>query len=360
MSPGATAPEGEKRRWAGWVNRTRTPGRAHLRGRMRAAEQVRATGFQAFPEVSCSARRSALGALPDALPASYKVNITLPDPTSKRRFYGIDFSGAAAPWKARCGRPTVWIATIEDAVTRRLIDLRPVQNLAGTGEPFERLVRLLRAGDYQAAAIDAPFSIPAEYLPPEGHAELLDLVRRLPPAPDRPFPNGGALVELADGIKPRLTKKPYRHTEQCWIKRQVNTRSTLWAGPRGGAAFTVACLTLIALSERPIWPWDHAPGMLVEAFPAAQLRCLDLPYVAYGKPEQFAARERILTGLTGLIEFASSDRTVMIKSADALDAVVAAFAAIAAFQNGPDQAKPADGLIAVLDDRLSSFTVPDR
>ena len=100
--------------------------------------------------------------------------------------------------------------------------------------------------------------------------------------------------------------------------------------------------------------------MLVEAFPAAQLRCLDLPYVAYGKATQFAARERILTGLTGLIEFASSDRDVMIKSADALDAVVAAFAAIAAFQNGPSQAEPADGLIAVLDDRLSSLTVPDR
>lgn len=41
-----------------------------------------------------------------------------------------------------------------------LLDLRPVQNLPSDGKPFDRLVTLLSASQYEAAAIDAPFSLP--------------------------------------------------------------------------------------------------------------------------------------------------------------------------------------------------------
>ena len=245
----------------------------------------------------------------------------------KRMYYGIDFSGGADPWKARCARPTVWVATIADIVPPRLIDIRPVQHLPGEGEPFTRLVALLRAGDFTAAGIDAPFAIPARYLPPGGHAELLDRVNRLYPAPDRPFASGAALVALAAEIAPLDKKKPHRRTE---LGRGVNTRSTLWDGPRGGAAFTAACLTLLARSGRPVWPWHCGPGMLVEAFPAAQLRTWKLPHHGYGKPEQHHAREQILAGLARHLDFTASQRAAMLASPDALDAVVAAFAAIAA------------------------------
>jgi len=78
------------------------------------------------------------------------------------RWLGIDFSGNHLMWRNGCTRSNVWIAELH-AVGRglELVDLRPVQQLAGDGEPFARLVALLRAGDHEAAAVDAPFSVPA-------------------------------------------------------------------------------------------------------------------------------------------------------------------------------------------------------
>jgi hypothetical protein len=271
-------------------------------------------------------------------------------------YLGIDFSGGAQPWKTRCSRPTVWIATIEHSLALRLTDLRPVQTLPGDGEPFAKLVALLRAGDFVAAGIDAPFAVPATYLPPGGHVELLDRVNRMPPAPDRPFPAGASLVAISEQTSPLDQKKPYRTTERLWLERGVNARSTLWNGPRGGAAFTAACLTLLARSGRPIWPWTLGPGMLVEAFPAAQLRAWRLPHSGYGKPEQRTVREQILLGLTDHLDFAVSQRDLMATCPDALDAVIAAFAAIAAVRKGAPAAYPADGLIAVMDDDGSNAT----
>jgi len=268
-------------------------------------------------------------------------------------YIGIDFSGAAAPWKPRASRPSVWIATIEDTVPPHLADLRPVQSLPGEGEPFTRLITLLSAGNFVAAGIDAPFAIPAKYMPPGGHAELLNRVNRLGRAADRPFPSGAALVDLATKTAPLDQKKPYRVTERVWVERGINTRSTLWNGPRGGAAFTAACLTLLARSGSPVWPWNCGPGMLVEAFPAAQLRTWALPHSGYSKPEQQEARERILAGLAKRLDFSVSQRVLMHESCDALDAVIAAFAAIAAVGEGAPAEYPIDGLIALIDDGAS-------
>ncbi|WP_413989144.1 DUF429 domain-containing protein [Labrys okinawensis] len=282
-----------------------------------------------------------------------------------RMYYGIDFSGAADPWKARCLRPTVWVATIVGALAPRLSDIRPVQELPGEGAPFTRLVDLLRAGDFSAAGIDAPFAIPGKFLPTGGHAELLDRVNRLPAMSDRPFPSGAALLELAKEIAPSDEKKPHRETERFWVKRGVNTRSTLWNGPRGGAAFTAACLTLLARARRPIWPWDFGPGMLVEAFPAAQLRTWALPHSGYGKPEQQATREKILIGLARHLNFTDAQGRLMLGSPDALDAVLAGFAAMAAMSEGTPTEYPIDGLIAVRNDgelgsSLSEPAMPDN
>src|SRR5262245_12665804 len=101
---------------------------------------------------------------------------------SDSRFLGIDFSGGAEPWKATCSRPTVWIATLSGF---RLIDLQPVQSLPGDGSPFERLASLLHEGRYRAAAIDAPFALPAAHMPEGGHAQLIKDIAKLEHAPDR-------------------------------------------------------------------------------------------------------------------------------------------------------------------------------
>lgn len=265
---------------------------------------------------------------------------------SDARFLGIDFSGGAGPWRRVCARPTVWIAALEGP---RLADLRPVQKLAGEADPFDNLVTLLGEGRYRAAAIDAPFCLPEAHMPKGGHAQLLRDIAGLPVADDRPFPRGADLVAYATAHTPLASAKPARLTE-----RQHNaTRSTLWNGSRPGAPFAAACLTLLARSQRPVWPWADAPGMLVETFPAAQLKAWGLPHASYsdegGRPVRAAIvahleRERHL-----LID--PDDRRELLRSADALDAVLAAFGAKAAANRRLKFEKPAnwqtEGAIAI-------------
>jgi hypothetical protein len=88
--------------------------------------------------------------------------------------------------------------------------------------------------------------------------------------------------------------------------------------------------------------------MVVEAFPAAQLLTWALPHQRYSKPLQYDVREKILIGMATRMHFTASQRDSMIGSPDALDAVIAAFAAIAVVQDGTPAEYPADGLIAVM------------
>ena len=48
----------------------------------------------------------------------------------------------------------------------RLVELMPVQSLDGNEAPYDRLVKFLAAGDFEAAGIDAPFSQPLAHMPP--------------------------------------------------------------------------------------------------------------------------------------------------------------------------------------------------
>jgi hypothetical protein len=244
---------------------------------------------------------------------------------SKARFLGVDFSGGAAPWRERCRRPTVWIASLEGL---RLAELLPVQDLPGRDAPFTRLTRLLGEGRFRAAGIDAPFALPARYMPPGGHAQLLKDVADMPAADDRPFPRGVNLVEYARTRAALCQAKPMRETE----RQHGATRSALWNGARPGAPFAAACLTLLARAQRPVWPWTDRHGMLVEAFPAAQLRAWGLPSSNYSSEEAAPVRAGILDYLEQhrhlLVDQAS--RAILLASADALDAVLAAFGARAA------------------------------
>lgn len=264
---------------------------------------------------------------------------------SEARFLGIDFSGAAEPWKPNCRTPTVWIAVLEGF---RLSELSPVQALPGDGPPFERLVSLLAEGRFRAAAIDAPFGIPAAHVPGGSHRKLLDAVADMPPAKDRPFPTGEALYQLAQAVAPfDPNRKQLRETERDCGAR---ARSTLWHGKdadgrtgRPGTPFTIACLTLLARAQRPVWPWRDEPGMLVEAFPAAQLKAWGLPNSGYGPPDRAEATPAMIAArralrrdmLKGVLahtrfEVAREHAKLMHDSADALDAFIAAFAGRAA------------------------------
>ncbi|MGH7014799.1 MAG: hypothetical protein ACREEL_11715 [Stellaceae bacterium] len=213
----------------------------------------------------------------------------------ERIWIGIDFSSNRKQWNPGVKRSNIWIATLHErrGEIHLVSPIRP-HELMGEQSPFDRLCKFLRASDFDAAAIDAPFSVPQEYLPAGGHEELIRAAKTQAMVTP-PFPDAKWLVAYAASIRPLDERKPYRASERdC----NVNVRSTLWAGPRGGAAFTAACLTLISKSGRPCWPWAASQrGVLVEAFPSAQLRKWHMPYQGYGKPESSAAREEILSSI---------------------------------------------------------------
>ena len=95
---------------------------------------------------------------------------------------------------------------------------------------------------------------------------------------------------------------------------------------------TAACLTLLAQRRGAIWPWcKTGRRILVEAFPAAQLKYWDLPYQGYNGSGSQAkkARAEIINFLRQKVELSDSRKRCVLESADALDAVICAFAAMA-------------------------------
>ncbi len=181
------------------------------------------------------------------------------------RCLGIDFSGDFRMWSSDCGTSNVCIAETESGVSRlRLVNLQRMQQLGGDCDPFTRLAQYLRQTSFDVAAIDAPFSIPEEHLQAKGHQELLELVASMELSGTKPFPSAQALVNgVLKGMSP-VVKKPLRRTEQHWKQKGVNVRSTLWSGPRGGAAMTAACFKLLHQADCPICPGrESARGCLL-------------------------------------------------------------------------------------------------
>lgn len=252
----------------------------------------------------------------------------------RQAWLGIDFSGNHDMWRPS-RRSNIYIAEVHIQQGRPLLStLQTVQELPGEEEPFRRLVSLLKARDFNTAAIDAPFSVPCKCLPSGGHRALLERVAGIERPKSWPFPSAQDFVCRILAGRPLLSKKPLRKSELAWSEKGINVRSTLWAGPRGGAAMTAACLTLLHQSQCPIWPWDRASerGLLVEAFPAAQLCHWGMEFEGYNgdSPQALSKRENLVASVSKLIEIPDgSHRKRMEQSADALDAVLCAFAAVA-------------------------------
>jgi predicted nuclease with RNAse H fold len=270
------------------------------------------------------------------------------------RWLGIDFSGNRRMWSTGCGCSNVWIADVRRNNELVLCGLRRVQELSGDGTPFQRLRTLLADQRFNAAGIDAPFSVPSEYIPLGSHRGLLTVTSAIQRPVGRCFPVAHDFVDRIISGRDMSAAKPLRETEKCWQKLGVNVRSTLWAGSRGGAAMTSACLTLLNEAGGPIWPWDQAgPGLLVEAFPAAQLSHWELPHQRYSgkEPDQLSNRRRIIGFLSQRMTLDRQKRQIMADSVDALDAVICAYAAIAVTTGRVLEPStppaPEEGLIAV-------------
>ncbi|MGE3343994.1 MAG: DUF429 domain-containing protein [Vicinamibacterales bacterium] len=93
--------------------------------------------------------------------------------------------------------------------------------------------------------------------------------------------------------------------------------------------------------------------MIVEAFPAAQLKAWNIEAPGYSAAEGGRARQVIVRDLAGRVELGDF-RQVLEESADAIDAVLAAFAAIAVTEarlfEAPGPTALVEGWIAVHDD----------
>ena len=118
---------------------------------------------------------------------------------------------------------------------------------------------------------------------------------------------------------------------------------------------TVACLKLIAQTACLVWPWaNDQKSLLVEAFPAAQLKQWGYPYNGYNgnSTEANINRQEIIRRLVDRVQIDNNFKKLILNNADALDSVICAFAAIAASQ-GPIASEPdwvvakAEGWIAV-------------
>jgi hypothetical protein len=249
------------------------------------------------------------------------------------RWLGIDFSGDHLKWRSRCRTSNVWIADVRsDRRGLVLHDVRRVQQLPGPGDPFDRLAALLEVGEYIAAGVDAPFSVPGKFVRRVGsHADLVRLVGSKATT-GRPFVSGVDMVRLVAGRTPPLTlPKPLRETDDLWRRKGVNIRSPMWTGARPGAPMTAACLTLLHRARCPVWPWSsRGPRLLVEAFPAGQLKTWGLPHVRYDGSSSIArtTRRKILESVSTRIHVGVWGPR-LLASADALDSVLCAFAAIA-------------------------------
>lgn len=247
---------------------------------------------------------------------------------------GIDFSGDARQWRLAPNRPNVWIATGHTTgVKLRVTGLCAVQELPGTLRPFDRLREFVANASSSYAAIDAPFSVPHSVATDAKAVwnQVLNL-----PKNGRPFARGQRLVEAVGPHFGPRGAKILRSTEQSWRAKGVNVRSTMWAGPRGGAPFAVACMTLLAQHDGPIWPLlvDGRKGcVLIEGFPAAQLHQWGQPHFGYNGITAGALTRRALI-LDWIrhergLEVGGTDRSMCLASADALDAVICLFGAAA-------------------------------
>jgi hypothetical protein len=80
-----------------------------------------------------------------------------------------------------------------------------------------------------------------------------------------------------------------------------------------------------------MWPWSSdAPGLVVEAFPAGQLKTWGLPHEKYDGPSASVAATRgaIIDALAARLRLETL-RPKLRGTTDALDAVICAFAAVA-------------------------------
>lgn len=246
--------------------------------------------------------------------------------------YGVDFSGAAD-----AGAKT-WLAeaTVEDGGDLRVESVRSLADLAGTTDRDPVLAELVeRLQRPTAAGLDFSFGLPFEAHDAESWPEFL-----------RWFP--GEFAD-PDEMRTRCRERIEYRTggERSFVGRVTDDQvggvspyhplvaHRTFYGIRNvlGPLVTDGTVTVAPMQERES-DADERPT-LCEVSPAATLRSLDLPDDRYegddvdDRESDAERRERIVGGLPEDCALAAPVRAAALEDAggDALDAVLAAFAA---------------------------------
>jgi hypothetical protein len=257
------------------------------------------------------------------------------------RVHGIDFSGSAAPGE------DIWLVSGEVADDHlRVTDARPASE-AFDGEGRAAVLRDLRgflAGDGPdgggIAGVDCSLGLPRAVLPDDiartdGWRGALDWVaERFADADGRSFQSAlkeRARASDADGVElKRATDGPTGASSPY----SFITRYQTLHGLRDVLAPLVRA---DRVAVPPMLPGDDGNAgdrpAVVEVYPAATLRALDLPDRKYkddnNYPEGPARRERILDGLVDWgvrLDGVPRERLLSDAGGDALDGLVAAVA----------------------------------
>lgn len=198
--------------------------------------------------------------------------------------------------------------------------------LLGRGVDDINIVELAKSAD--VTGIDAPFGWP------------------------RPFVD--AIAAYTAG-----TPWPHQKPEGLWLRR-TDERAMVIAGGRAPLSVSsdriarpaeraARLLTLLGSDERAV-ARDGSDG-IIEVYPAGALRCWGIPSDGYKRPNGVAARERILDTIVDALPIVSSaaDRSALIGTDHAIDALVASLVARAFALGGVVRPSQDEGPIAAVE-----------
>lgn len=256
---------------------------------------------------------------------------------------GVDFSGAR-----QAGR-NLWVARVEPAAGKskrpryHLTDLSCLEKLCGTAERaavLECLVGLVAESQHALWALDFPFGMPVEVMPPG--ARWPDQLDFLHAWGEDAYGAGVECLRRAQALGGpnhirRLTDVEVKAPFDAYHYRIIY--QTFY-----GMRDVLGPLRL--LRQTAILPFQYrrlpaARRVLVEACPASTLKRLGLPHQNYKQVEggpllakRRRNRHRILDGLARHVRIGEAQRRVIMRNGggDALDAVIAAVGALQAWR----------------------------
>jgi hypothetical protein len=268
-------------------------------------------------------------------------------------YFGVDFSGAKA-----AGR-NIWIARLDPAsggrkppVVRGIIgglrlplaltSLQCLEALCGTadrGPALTHLVEIIAASDAAVWGLDFPFGLPVELFSPKSN--WADQLSFLAEWGDDAYGCGLEFIRrallLGDAMHiRRTTDYESRAPFDCYHYRIIYQT---FFGMRDVLA------PLARTRGTAVLPFQYrrlptAKRVVMESCPTSVLKRLGLPHQNYKQPQggplirkRLQTRHRLLDALGDLVQIGDRDRRVIMRNGggDALDAVIAAAGAAAAF-----------------------------